>query len=362
MADSRREEPVFDAKQRREPNITRRGGKYIVRWRDHNGRSRKATLATLADARTKRNQELATRAGIKSGIAVPEPQRLDITLDQLIAEYDRRRPATSRGARTVRCTVGRDLEKLGRRRVKDLTERDLEGVIGQWKSRKLKPNSIRKYEATLATMMNCAVKWGYLMRSPMQGVERVKVGEERHVYYTPAQLDAIVGECRRLRYRGARFDGTDLALLVEFAASSGLRSAEMALLDASDWSWDNAACWVRPENAKNGNGRWAYFPRRLVERLQNAVERGWVAAMFPSDAVDIRTRMDAFKRPFAQVIVRLGLSGTWHTLRHTFGSHLAIGGVAPMAIRDLMGHKSLRQTERYARLNPDVWREAVERL
>jgi len=39
----------------------------------------------------------------------------------------------------------------------------------------------------------------------------------------------------------------------------------------------------------------------------------------------------------------------WHDLRHTFGSDLAAAGVPIIAIRDAMGHASLRSTERYAR-------------
>lgn len=63
-------------------------------------------------------------------------------------------------------------------------------------------------------------------------------------------------------------------------------------------------------------------------------------------------------RRFAPVLARtgfrthLGKEATAHTLRHTFGSHLAQDGVPLTQIRDWMGHSSIRMTERYAHLMP----------
>ena len=49
----------------------------------------------------------------------------------------------------------------------------------------------------------------------------------------------------------------------------------------------------------------------------------------------------------------------FHTLRHTFGSWLAIQGTPILAIKELMGHKTLAMTERYAHLTPDMKRKAA---
>jgi integrase len=52
----------------------------------------------------------------------------------------------------------------------------------------------------------------------------------------------------------------------------------------------------------------------------------------------------------------------WHTLRHTFASHLAMRGVPLPAIKELMGHATITTTMRYAHVAPSTLRAAIEML
>jgi integrase len=53
---------------------------------------------------------------------------------------------------------------------------------------------------------------------------------------------------------------------------------------------------------------------------------------------------------------------TWHDLRHTFASRLVMAGVDLRTVADLMGHKNIQMTMRYAHLAPAHKLAAVERL
>jgi hypothetical protein len=52
----------------------------------------------------------------------------------------------------------------------------------------------------------------------------------------------------------------------------------------------------------------------------------------------------------------------WHDLRHTFASRLVIRGVDIRTVQDLMGHRTLAMTMRYAHLSAGHKLDAVQRL
>jgi len=53
---------------------------------------------------------------------------------------------------------------------------------------------------------------------------------------------------------------------------------------------------------------------------------------------------------------------SFHTLRHTFASWLALQGETLPTIKELMGHKTLEMTMRYAHLMPDQKKRATLNL
>jgi integrase len=69
------------------------------------------------------------------------------------------------------------------------------------------------------------------------------------------------------------------------------------------------------------------------------------------------------RRRLARVRQNAGLRKIgWHTLRHSFASHLVIRGVPMTAVQTLMGHSSITTTMRYAHLAPSTLRSAIDML
>jgi site-specific recombinase XerD len=66
---------------------------------------------------------------------------------------------------------------------------------------------------------------------------------------------------------------------------------------------------------------------------------------------------------FDAVVRKAGLADfTWHCLRHTFASRLVMADVGLRAVQELMGHKTISMTVRYAHLAPQHQLAAVQRL
>ena len=92
------------------------------------------------------------------------------------------------------------------------------------------------------------------------------------------------------------------------------------------------------------------------------------ALVFPGKAgAKIVQISDSFDR----AVAKLGLNEdvtdrllrvTFHTLRHTYASWLAIDGINPFHLKELLGHSDLKLTERYCHLSNEALRDAALRV
>lgn len=73
--------------------------------------------------------------------------------------------------------------------------------------------------------------------------------------------------------------------------------------------------------------------------------------------------LKGYKHWFEDAVAEAGVVDfTWYCLRHTFASRLVMAGVDLRTVAELMGHKTIQMTMRYAHLAPAHKLAAVERL
>ena len=66
---------------------------------------------------------------------------------------------------------------------------------------------------------------------------------------------------------------------------------------------------------------------------------------------------------YSRADARAGLGWLhFHDLRHTFASHWMMNGGDLYVLKDILGHKSVSMTQRYAHLSPEYKRAAVNRM
>lgn len=149
---------------------------------------------------------------------------------------------------------------------------------------------------------------------------------------------------------------------VAVALYSGFRRSDCFRLRwAEDVNFDAGS--LRAHQPKGGtdhhvpmNADLRTIPRALPSRLRSP----WV---FPSDTGDTPLDSQNFiNRIFRPALRRARISDfSWHDLRHTFASRLAMAGVDIRTIQELMGHRTA-MTMRYAHLSPAHKLDAVRRL
>ena len=167
------------------------------------------------------------------------------------------------------------------------------------------------------------------------------------------------------RNERARFlDKDEIQRLVEVAAPhlrpiiimalhTGMRRGEIFGLRWESVDFERGV--IRIEESKNGEGRYVPISGELRAILKDLPSRRAGGLVFPSPA----TGSDGEERPlrdiktaFRRAVCAAGIVDfRFHDLRHTFASHLVMNGADLNTVRELLGHKSLKMTLRYAHLS-----------
>lgn len=113
---------------------------------------------------------------------------------------------------------------------------------------------------------------------------------------------------------------------------------------------------LRVERSKNGEKRSIPLSRTLQETLKAIKVREISGRVFP---VSVRSLRVAFERALGKAEIK---DFHFHDLRHTFATRLVQNGVDLYKVKELLGHKTVAMTMRYAHHYSESLRSSVEVL
>lgn len=156
---------------------------------------------------------------------------------------------------------------------------------------------------------------------------------------------------------------------------AGLRRGEIVELRWQDVDLARGVIRVARACKRNEEGKWVVGPTKggrprsigippdLVDALKEVRgKRGELVVRTPDGE---RLAPPAFTEQVARDAARAGIGRPGlgaHTLRHSYCSHLALGGAAVTKIQAAAGHQSLRTTQRYMHLAPADLDHLVDHL
>ncbi len=213
-------------------------------------------------------------------------------------------------------------------------------------------STVRAYVVRLGAVLNKAVAWGILQLNPIASMEKPKQGKGRIRFLTQEEVTRLLEACKQAQ-NPILYPAVVLSL-------AGLRRGEMWKLEWSNV--DLKAGTLSLLGTKNGESRGLPLPPLALAELRklHSERSPGVAKVFPGGTGGPGGSYDP-KKAFANALKRAKIDNfTWHDLRHTAASYLAMQGVPLLTIAEILGHKTLAMVKRYAHLCPEHLRSSLE--
>ena len=228
-------------------------------------------------------------------------------------------------------------------------------VIGKKEADKLTPDELRRYmhytiekeginEFTANSRLN-ALKFYY-----EQVLGRNKMFIEIPRPKKHLQLPKVLGENELGRLFNSITNKKHKAILFT-AYSAGLRVSEVVNLKLKHIDSDRMQVFV--ERAKGKKDRYVNLSPLLLDVLRQYIidleSKKPLEYLFEGDQPGTAYSIRAAQKIFQQAKEKAGIKKevSFHALRHSFATHLLEKGVSARYIQDILGHFSIKTTERY---------------
>ncbi len=148
-------------------------------------------------------------------------------------------------------------------------------------------------------------------------------------------------------------------VMLALAYGAGMRISEVVSVRVGDVDTDRGT--IHLKGAKGNKDRITLFPQRLFQDIQY-FSQGKHAndVLFPSNRggrLSTRSLSKVFER--ALKAAEILKPATFHSLRHSFATHLLEGGTNLRVIQKLLGHSSIRTTQIYTQVSKNCLLDVV---
>lgn len=218
----------------------------------------------------------------------------------------------------------------------------------------LSKKTVNNHLSVIGTCLKMAKEWYGIDCLPK--IKFLKIQPKRMDFLTEAELQILLNNAHGM-FRN----------MILLAAKTGLRLGELIGLKWSDIDFYNGTLTVRRAIVRNIEGSPKSNKHRTIPLTQelkamlakNKQKGGYVFQTRPGHPLSTNNCYLNIQKIRKKADLRnIG----WHTLRHTFASHLAMKGAPTFAIKELMGHADIQTTMRYTHLAPSTLVTAISFL
>jgi integrase len=206
----------------------------------------------------------------------------------------------------------------------------------------LSNKSVNRYMATVSKALRWAWKNEYILSMPP--VPRLHEEEGRIAFLRHSEIPEFMAYL----YENER---PTTALCLEVLLVTGMRAGELMSLKKRNIEIDEHDALIVLTDSKSGHGRTIPIPRELGVKLAKLVVEG-----LPD--------YDLLLRACHRASEEIGTKDTItpHILRHTTATILTAQGTPTLVVADLLGHRNLETTRKYAHPTREALRDATRSM
>ena len=233
----------------------------------------------------------------------------------------------------------------GRRRIDEITQKDIDAFIEHEQDRGNKITTIRTKLVSVQAFLRYLMEVEIVSADIFRRRERLRLPERLPKAIDPEALQKFLFVITDTRDR-------DMILIL---LRTGMRIGELLNTKVMDVHIKERKIEIY-EGEKNRLGRVVYLSEDAVSALRKWLKErdAWEEYLFysPSGGTDTMSYSAAWII-FHKYLVKAGLTNkgySLHALRHTFATELLNAGMRLECLQVLLGHRSIEETRRYAQL------------
>lgn len=282
-------------------------------------------------------------------------EQLEIFRDTEVPRSRTGRPKSKKTIQRYKAIPDRFIKWLNASGFKNYSDMSEERMLSFFDSLQVDAGSastITKYRQLLNNFFDWSIKKKYCNKSPMGEIVNPKREEKAPFFWTETQVKKIIEE--------AYPPYKDIFSLLYL---TGIRIGELSNMERGDYISEVGMIKI-PVRDGSKRKREIVLPlnpkaREIIERQLKAHDQPWIFV----NGEQGKLRNSNFDSNLRYTLKRAKIhDGSNHTFRHTFASHLVIMGVSLYIVKDLLGHKDIRETQIYAHLSKESLKGAVDKL
>ena len=233
------------------------------------------------------------------------------------------------------------INKRAKKQLENLIKESVENSQKKWHhlspaSQNRKLASIKSFSLWLFENNYTSQDLRFLFKSP-------KVFHKIPIFLSVDEIFAIIDELSKAHTNKEKDIERDQALFF-LLYGGGLRVSEACHITRSQINWFQKSLTIK---GKGGKERLISLPDKVMPYLKQI--KGLSLYLFGDKPLSERKAYDIIKKWGQRANLLKPIHP--HTLRHSFATHLLVGGSDIRTLQELMGHKTLSSTQRYTHLN-----------